>query len=177
MPSGCTLTIVLSIETASSLTRTICSRCRCSNTLSSTPFLAHQEDKQIVPDTPDSHDALVQEIMECDNLLGGIEARLGAFGAMTQQLPAVKQVKRTKNPWVVLTIDLEAKRYYAQSYREEQWDSAAKFYMDEEVKNHKNPRIETVMVSVASVRELKKAFPNYYADLNEFRRLLKKTIG
>ena len=42
VPSGCTLTIVLSIETASSLTRTICSRCRCSNTLSSTPFLAQR---------------------------------------------------------------------------------------------------------------------------------------
>lgn len=40
-----------------------------------------------------------------------------------------------------------------------------------------NPRIETVMVSVASVNELRKAFPNYYADLNQFRRLLKETIG
>ncbi len=39
VPSGCTLTIVLSSEIASSLIRTICSRCRCSNTLSSTLFL------------------------------------------------------------------------------------------------------------------------------------------
>ena len=42
VPSGCTLTMVLSIETASSLTRTICSRCRYSNTLSSTPLLAQR---------------------------------------------------------------------------------------------------------------------------------------
>ena len=42
VPSGCTLTMVLSIETALSLTRTICSRCRCSNTLSRTPFLAQR---------------------------------------------------------------------------------------------------------------------------------------
>ena len=39
VPSGWTLTMVLSRATASSLTRTICSRCRCSNTRSSTPFL------------------------------------------------------------------------------------------------------------------------------------------
>ena len=42
VPSGCTLTMVLSIETASSLMRTICSRCRYSNTLSSTPFFDHR---------------------------------------------------------------------------------------------------------------------------------------
>ena len=139
--------------------------------------IAYLEDQPIVPGTPDSQDALVQEIMECDNLLGGIEERLGAFGAMAQQLPAVEQVKRAKNPWVVLRIDLEAKRYRARSFREGQWDLAAKFYMDEEVEHRDNPRIETVMVSVASVNELRKAFPNYYADLNQFRRLLKETIG
>ena len=38
VPSGWTLTMVLSIDIASSLMRTICSRCRCSNTWSSTPF-------------------------------------------------------------------------------------------------------------------------------------------
>ena len=42
VPSGCTLTMVLSIETASSLMRTICSRWRYSNTLSSTPFFDHR---------------------------------------------------------------------------------------------------------------------------------------
>ena len=42
VPSGCTLTMVLSIETTSSLMRTICSRCRYSNTLSSTPFFDHR---------------------------------------------------------------------------------------------------------------------------------------
>ena len=36
------MTMVLSIETASSLMRTICSRCRYSNTLSSTPFFDHR---------------------------------------------------------------------------------------------------------------------------------------
>ncbi len=38
VPSGCTFTMVLSIHTASSRIRTICSRCNCSNTRSNTPF-------------------------------------------------------------------------------------------------------------------------------------------
>ena len=38
VPSGWTLTMVLSIDTASILMRTICSLCRCSKTWSSTPF-------------------------------------------------------------------------------------------------------------------------------------------
>ena len=42
VPSGCTLTMVLSIETASSLMRTIRSLCRYSNTLSNTPFFDHR---------------------------------------------------------------------------------------------------------------------------------------
>ena len=139
--------------------------------------IANQEDKPIVPDTPDSRDGLVREIMECDRGLGGIEARLGAFRAIARQLPAVQQVRRVKDPWVVLRLDLEAKRFGVRTFRREQWDSAAKFYMDEEVKHRDNRRMETVMVSVAEVRELKRAFPNYYADLNQFRRLLRETLG
>ena len=138
--------------------------------------IANQEDKPIVPNTPDSHDGLVQEIMECDDLLGGIETRLAAFGAMTQQLPAVQQVRRAQNPWVVLRIDFEAKRYRVTTFRRDQWESAAKFYMDEEVEHRDNQRIETVMVSVAEVKELRRAFPNYYADLNQFRQLLRETV-
>ena len=45
VPSGCTLTMVLSMETAetaSSLIRTICSRCRYSNTRSRVPFFDHR---------------------------------------------------------------------------------------------------------------------------------------
>ena len=40
--------------------------------------IASQEGKPLVPNTPDSHDGIVQEIMECDHLLGGIETRLTA---------------------------------------------------------------------------------------------------
>ncbi len=42
VPSGCTLTAVLSIDNASSLMRTIRSRCKCSNTRSSTPFFGQR---------------------------------------------------------------------------------------------------------------------------------------
>jgi len=42
VPSGCTLTLVLSSPAASSFTRTIRSRRRCSNTLSRTPFFDHR---------------------------------------------------------------------------------------------------------------------------------------
>ncbi len=38
VPSGCTFTMVLSIHTVSTRTRTIRSRCNCSNTRSNTPF-------------------------------------------------------------------------------------------------------------------------------------------
>ena len=138
--------------------------------------IANQEDKPVVPNTPSSHDELVREIMECDELLGDIETRLAAFGAMAQQLPKVQQVRRAQNPWVVLRIDLEARRYRVTTFRRDQWEAAAKLYMAEEVKHHDNQMIETVMVSVAEVRELRKAFPNYYADLNQFRRLLRETI-
>ena len=139
--------------------------------------IALQEGKPRVPNTPNSQGGLVREIMECDQFLGGIEARLAAFGAMAQQLPAVQQVRRGQNPWVVITLDLEARRFSVETFRRGQWSLASEYYMEEEVKHHNNPMIETVMVSVASVRELKRAFPNYYADLNQFRRLLRQTIG
>ena len=139
--------------------------------------IAYQEGKPIVPSTPDSYDAVVQEIMECDELLGGIEARLLAFGAVALRLPSVRGVQRFKNPWVVLTIDLDAKQYSARAYRKDEWDEASRFYVESEVRHHGNPMIEMVMVSVDSVKELRKAFPNYYADLKQFRGLLQETVG
>ena len=96
---------------------------------------------------------------------------------MAQQIPAVQRVRRARNPWVVLRIDLEARQYRVRTFRRDQWEAAAKFYMDEEVAHHENQMVETVMVSVAELKELRRAFPNYYADLNQFRQLLRKTVG
>ena len=138
--------------------------------------IANQEGKPIVPGTPDSRDVLVKKIKEVDTLLGGIDDRLLAFRAMTNQLPSARQIKGIENPWVVLRLDLEAKRFSVETFRREQWNLAAQFYMEKEVEDRDTSRVETVMVSVASLKELRRAFPNYYADLNKFRQLFRETI-
>lgn len=136
--------------------------------------IAQQEDKPIVPNTPDSRTEIVRELREWDGQLGNVEGHLEAFEALTRVIPKAAWVKRRKNPWVVLVLDLTAKMFTAETF--DGWQEAGQYYRDQEVEHRDDRSIETVMVSVSSLQELQKAYPNYYVDLKEFRLLLRETL-
>ena len=137
--------------------------------------IAKLENTQPVPNTPNKQNDLLEEIRECDESLG-ISERLAAFQALTSQLENLRGIN---NHWVGLELDLDALEVTAEAFRsndavEEQ--RANEWYSAKEKAHRNNPRLEVVMVSVRSIRELRRAYPNYFSDLTEFRTLVQAII-
>ena len=137
--------------------------------------IARLENTQPVPNTPSEFNDLLEEIRECDKSLG-ISERLAAFQSLTSELENLRGIN---NHWVGLELDLDALEVTAEAFRsndaaEEQ--RANEWYSAKEKAHRNNPRLEVVMVSVRSIRELRRAYPNYFSDLTEFRALVKAII-
>ena len=125
-----------------------------------------------VPDTPTNRGELVAEIKECDRILG-VSERLAAFQDLTRRLQALRRIS---NHWVVLELNLESNRVTGHAFRANALADAMALYLDRELENRGNPRIEVVLVSASSLSALRRAYPNYFADLTKFRRVFQETV-
>ena len=137
--------------------------------------IARLENTQPVPNTPSEPNDLLDEIRECDKSLG-ISERLAAFQSLTSELENLRGIN---SHWVGLELDLDALEVTAEAFRsndaaEEQ--RANEWYSAKEKSHRNNPRVEVVMVSVRSIRELRRAYPNYFSDLTDFRLLVQAII-
>ena len=137
--------------------------------------VARLENSEPVPNTPSEMSDLRGEIRECDKSLGILE-RLAAFQSLTLELENLRGIN---NHWVALEVDLDALEVTATAFKsndaaEEQ--RANDWYSTKEIEHRNNPRVEVVMVSVQSIRELRRAYPNYFSDLTEFRLLVQAAI-
>ena len=134
--------------------------------------MAHREGTIEVPDTPTNPRELVEEIRECQRILG-VSARLEAFREITSQLKGVRGIS---NRWVVLELKLEAGLVEGLVFRPNDIEEATAYYLEREIESRGKPGAETVMVSTSSLSALRRTYPNYFADLTRFRRVLDQTL-
>ncbi len=134
--------------------------------------IAQAEGKPGIPDTPTSRSTLVREVSECDQLLG-ISEQLAAFQDLTPRLQGLL----TKNQWIGLELDLANQTVVGEVFAQRDLEAATNWYVEREVESRDNSLVEVVLVSAASLSALKRAYPNYLADLGDFRRLVQETIA
>ncbi len=67
-------------------------------------------------------------------------------------------------------VDLNAETVYLNPYSQDQIDAANEEYATLEEKIRNGLRAEVVLASVKEVEQLRKAFPNFYADTSFFLR-------
>ena len=135
--------------------------------------IAERENAVSVPDTPRNKAKLVDEVRALATELE-VTGQLNAFKAITRGL---EHFQGFGNPWIVLELDLNAKSIAIRPFRPTQEEDATAWYATKELESRDNPLRHVVMVSVRSVNELRRAYPNFFADLNHFRRLVEETIG
>ena len=135
--------------------------------------VALREGTPAVPGTPTDFGQLVREIGECDRTLG-VSERLGAFGQVTRQL---QSMPRARNHWVVLELNLDTHVATGHAFGANALSDATNLYLEKELENQGNPRVDVVMVSAGSLNALRRAYPNYFADLEDFRLLLQQTLA
>lgn len=126
-----------------------------------------------VPGTPTGLRQLVEEIKDCDEMLG-VSDRLIAFQQITRQL---QPQLRIRDHWVVLELNLGTSSATGYAFGANELTDATSFYLDKELENRANSQVDVVMVSASSMSALRRAYPNYFADLSDFRELFRRTLA
>ncbi len=134
--------------------------------------IAHREGKPGVPNTPSDHRELVGAVQEIAGRMNVLE-RVNAFQEVTRQLP---RFRKDTGYWHVLELDMEALQIRGFSFGQSGLDVASSLYRDKEVENRGNRKVDVVLVSADSVRDLQKAYPNYFTDIQAFLELLHDTL-
>jgi len=75
----------------------------------------------------------------------------------------------------VMELDLNKERVYLTAFN--QLDDAETFYTAKEKKTHNNPNVSIVLMSAGGIKIIKKAYPNYFLDTNDFIRRLKRIMN
>lgn len=121
------------------------------------------------PSTSDDYYELVTEIKEMDSKLN-IISKLSALSV------AIKNTnKKTEGKgYYLLRLDLRQKLLKISSYMTTEIDLATKIYND--IESYNNPNIDTVLVSATSFETLRAAYPNYFADISKFVKIMREIV-
>lgn len=116
---------------------------------------------------------LTAEIRTCNEELRVID-RLSAFQRVTAQVEELRD-RRVRIAVLELNLDTESVRGFG--YHANDLDMAAETYRTMEEQYRGNPRVDVVLISTDSLSALRQAYPNYFADIREFRRIVREIIS
>ncbi len=135
--------------------------------------IAEREGTTVVPDTPANRSKLISEIRQHDQTLG-ISRRLAVFQNLTLQL---RDSRSIRNHWVGLELDPLANQVAGRIFNPDDWESANDWYSGRELENRDSPHIVVVLVSSSSLSDLRRAYPNFFADIGRLRRILQESVA
>ena len=127
--------------------------------------IAKRENTPEVPNTPSDCRELVEMIEDCERTLR-VSERLAAYQKLTRRL---KDLRGISNDWVVIEFNLDTERLSGHAFKYNQLSNAKSLYLRKEMESRGNSCIDVVLVSATSLSELRRAYPNYFADLTQFR--------
>ena len=128
------------------------------------------EKTHVVPNTSESIDELCKELRvlnDNNNFIDMILAIKTAIKISNDCLPNQKG-------YCLLILNYDKRVLNLRFYKTSLINEAIKAYNS--IESESNPSIDVVLVSVSSFKSLKKAYPNYFADLNEFVTIVKELI-
>ena len=134
--------------------------------------ISRHEGTPVVPNTPVEGQALVEEIRGLDRELE-VSRQLALYQSLTGGLQNSQDLG---NPWIGIELDLQNRKVEFTPFRENDAESAGSWYLKKELEFRDRPEITVVLTSVKEVNQLGRAYPNFFADLTEFRRLVSETI-
>lgn len=122
--------------------------------------MALREGSELVEGTPRDPSELIVELRETANALK-VRQRLQGWTSALHTLPS-RNIKGFK--WLLLVLDVSANKISVTGYADRQKASEAVA----EIEQSKRMELDAVLVWVNSIKKLRAAYPNYYADTTEF---------
>lgn len=135
--------------------------------------LALREGTPIIPDTPRRPWELRDEMRQCAQELD-VQNRLQMYGAALQGVPNIADFPGAK--YFLLELDLKSKRVVVTGYTEDQLEQATNEYLAVEKLEKTGKISDAVLVSVDSMANLRRAYPNYFLDTRVFVDAVNKAV-
>ena len=139
-------------------------------TLMSTVF-ARREDRPIVPDTPENHGELLDELRHYAEKLDVVN-RLNAYRTATRVLSDNSKLKNVR--YFLLQLDRVNRKIRVRPFGRSDFHRASEAYLHAEGEVAAR---DTVLVSVESLDSLKRAYPNYFLDIRRFLQEVRKALS
>lgn len=130
------------------------------------------------PICPETSENLMELLEELDRLNSKhrILTTLGGLNTVTAHITNKQLIDENGNSlYYVLGLDYEHGKIGIKPFRKDEIEAATRFYNEVEVKAGKLQNV--VLVSANSFKELKEAYPNYFADISKFINQLNKVLS
>jgi ppGpp synthetase/RelA/SpoT-type nucleotidyltranferase len=117
-----------------------------------------------VPGTPSTRAELIDELQQ-------VADRAGIMQNLADWNEVVHMIEAPDRPgayFYLLTVDVARRTLRVSSYRKDQAVAAQRAYDAAEKETEKDENIQVVLVSVEDVAALRKAYPSYYVDTQDF---------
>jgi ppGpp synthetase/RelA/SpoT-type nucleotidyltranferase len=136
---------------------------------------AKREHCPVVPGTPDDDQELYRQIAQKERALNIISKMQGWASALNVFNERTK--KKGDVRFFLLELDIKGEKLTIHSYTKREEQQALTEYATVENRYSGNKEYDVVLVGVAAAHDLENAYPNYYADTNEFLSTLRKIIA
>ena len=136
---------------------------------------AIMESTPLVPNTPSEEKELYAQIKKKEEELNVIKIMNGWTQAVQVYEKASKKKPNLK--FFLLELDILGEKLNITGYREGQEEKAILDYAKAEKRNQGKKEYDVVLVGVDASNDLRKAYPNYFADTKEFLENLKKILN
>lgn len=117
----------------------------------------------------------VDTLQELDRLEKNLSA-LDKLKAFTVTSDMLIREKENKADYFLLKLDITERRVRISRYRSSDLDTASKDYLEIEKFSQDKTDFDAVLVSAESLKSLKSAYPNYFADSAEFLDYMHKVL-
>ena len=136
---------------------------------------AIMESTPLVPNTPSEEKELYAQIKKKEEELNVIKIMNGWTQAVQVFEKASKKKPNLK--FFLLELDILGEKLNITGYREGQEEKAILDYAKAEKRNQGKKEYDVVLVGVDASNDLRKDYPNYFADTKEFLENLKKILN
>ncbi len=136
---------------------------------------ARMEGCNIVPDTPIDEKELCLEIKKREKELNVIKVMRGWAKAVKIFEQTARQKPNLK--FFLLELDILGEKLNISGYTKREEEQAIKDYAESEKRNNGKKEYDVVLVGAENSTELKKAYPNYFVDTQEFLKYLQEVIS
>ena len=134
--------------------------------------VARTEGRIIVSGTPTDKSELAQELRTLIQQLQ-VEARLSGW---SEAITIVKEEISPKAEIFLLVLDSEEMILRYEAFQRDEAPKAAKEYAKVEKNNIGKANVQAVLVSVDSVRDIPRAYPNYSLDTDFFIKIVREAV-